>query len=392
MCEGRAVLSSHDLPEGDPSRLDRLLGFLATDPKNLNLLADAANTALDESNLTAAESLIDRYSTLEPLTPSLINTAGIVALRQNRLTDAEKNFLALRADGHDDPGVRFNLAWIYARQLRHQDVLALLDDEVLGLAPRAAALKVQALHHLGLIDEALEAGKAMIDRFPNNGHLLGALSCAAMDADDLALARQYADQAKGGADALTTLGLIALNDDDPARSLALFDQALFEHPDAPRAWLGRGLGLIATGQVPESIAALKRGAEIFGDHLGSWIAVGWTQFIAKDLKAARATFEHALSLDNNFAESHGALAVLDVAEGNLEGAKRRADIALRLDRECFGGMLARLLLHQAGGRPEAAQRVWDRAMQLPSGPDGKTLAQAMVGLGLNSARPGRNNT
>jgi Tfp pilus assembly protein PilF len=132
--------------------------------------------------------------------------------------------------------------------------------------------------------------------------------------------------------------------------------------------------------------ALRKGAEIFGDHLGSWIALGWTQFMERDLKTARETFVHALSLDDNFAETHGGLAVLDFAEGDLDSAQRRADVALRLDRECFGGMLARILLAEAKGNSVAAQKLWEKAINLPTGVDGKTLAQAMVGFGLDPSR------
>jgi tetratricopeptide (TPR) repeat protein len=207
-----------------------------------------------------------------------------------------------------------------------------------------------------------------------------------MDADDLDLARHYAEQATGGSDALTTRGLIALSDSSPEKSIVLFDQALAIHPEASRAWIGRGLGLVAYGDNLRAVEALRKGAELFGDHLGSWIALGWTQFMGRDLAGSRATFEHALSLDDNFAETHGGLAVLDVAAGKLESAQRRADVALRLDRECFGGMLALILLREAKGNPEMAQRLWEKALNMPTGVDGRTLAQAMTGLGLHSGK------
>lgn len=377
--------SRNSLRESE-SRLRRLLEFLDADPDNLTLIADAASAAFDGGNLTTALSLLDRYRVLADFPPMLVNLDGLVALRSSRLGDAAAAFDALLAAGVTDPSVRFNRAWVHALHGEHEQALALLDDDAVAVTPRAAALKVQMLHHLGRIEDALAAGHGLAERFPGNEDLLGALSVVAMDADDLALAAFYADQAGGSADALTTRGLVALNEDRAGDAMALFDDALARHPDAARAWLGKGLGLIATGQVSQGTAALQRGAEIFGDHLGSWIAVGWTQFIAKDLKGARATFEKALLLDENFAESHGGLAVLDIAEGNLDGGKRRSEIALRLDKQCFGGMLARMLLQEAKGNAAAAQRTWERALDMPAGANGKTLAQAMIGMGLNPGR------
>lgn len=373
-------------PDAKASRLAVLLGFLQDDPDNLHLIGDAANAALDESALDEAVILLDRHRAIAPFPMTLVNVEGLVALRQGRLADAAAAFDRLVSAGVSDPSVRFNRAWVHALAGEYEAALPLLDEEAVAVTPRAAALKVEMLHHLGRIEDALAAGQGMVERFPGNDLLLGSLSVAAMDADDLELARHYSQAAGGGVDALTTRGLLALNDDDAAGSIALFDQALAARPDAPRAWLGKGLGMLVHGDARDAVPALRRGAEIFGDHLGSWIAVGWAQLVSKDVAAARATFEHALSLDENFAETHGGLAVIDIAEGDLEGAKRRANIALRLDRECFGGMLARLLLSEAKGDEKTAQRIWDKAMETQAGAGGKTLARAMIGLGLDPSR------
>jgi tetratricopeptide (TPR) repeat protein len=361
-----------------------MLEFLQSDPSNLTLIADAANVALDESMLEQVTELVERYRALADVPPQLVNVEGIAAMRQGKFGDAATAFQSLRDSGHDHPSVRFNLAWLAALEDRHEDVLALLDNEVIASVPRAAALKVQAFHHLDRIEDALAAAEEMIAIHPKDNHLLGALSVAAMDADDFELASYYAIQADGGSDALTTQGLISLNNEAPAAAIELFDRALIEHPDAPRAWLGKGLSLLAQGDAEGAAPCLDKGAQIFGDHLGSWIASGWTHFIRQDLDSARRSFQTALVHDDNFAETHGALAVLDIAEGNTDSARKRADIALRLDKECFGGILARTLLLEMDGKPELASKIRERAMNMPMGIDGKTLAQAMIGLGMNS--------
>lgn len=377
---GARNLVSVQVSGNEVLRLARLQVFLEQDPDNLNLIADAANAALDESDLLAAEALLDRYRAIAPLTPPLLNVDGVVAMRQGRLADAESAFTALLAAGHDNPAVRFNLAWGYALAGRHEAVLPLLDDAVVAAVPRAAALKVQTLHHLGMIEDALAVGQVMVGSGIADNALLGALSVAAMDNDDIDLARDYADRSTGGADALTTQGLLLLESDAAADSLSLFERALAEHADAPRAWIGQGLGLLALGDAAGAAQSIDRGAEIFGTHLGSWIAAGWAHFAAGDAVTSRARFETARSIDANFAESHGALAVLDITEGNLAGAREKADIARRLDRDSFGGILARTLLLQGDGNAARADKIRDHAMHLPIGVDGKTLAQAMLGV------------
>lgn len=369
----------------DTSRLSRLLAYLEHDPDNLALLSDAANAALDESALDHADALVKRYAGLAGLPPSLTNTAGIVAMRRGDREGARVAFEALRGAGFDNPPVRFNLAWLAALDGRNDEVLELLDDEVIATVPRASALKVQALHHLGEVDEAVAQGRVLLEHLPDDDALLGAVAVAAMDADDYALSAQLAGRARGGVDALTTQGLVALNENAPDAALALFERALAEDPVAPRAWLGRGLGLLAQGDSAAAAAALEKGAGIWGDHLGSWIAAGWARFVDGDLAGARRNFETALAHDDNFAESHGALAVLDLAAGDLASAQRRAEIALRLDKESFGGMLARAMLFEAKGQPDLAKRVIERAMILPAGVGGQTLAQVLTGLGTAPA-------
>ena len=68
------------------------------------------------------------------------------------------------------------------------------------------------------------------------------------------------------------------------------------------------------------------------------------------LAASRARFETALALDDAFAETQGALAVLDLLGDDLEGARRRTEIALgstatvsraRLPRACCSSAKAR---------------------------------------------------
>jgi Tfp pilus assembly protein PilF len=123
---------------------------------------------------------------------------------------------------------------------------------------------------------------------------------------------------------------------------------------------------------------------MFEDHLGSWIAAGWAYFVQHDLATARARFEHALGLDDTFAETHGSLAVIDVIEGQIDSARRRAEVALRLDRKCASAALANMLIASAAGDKEKARRIFELAVTMPIDPNGRTIAQALArrGLGL----------
>jgi tetratricopeptide (TPR) repeat protein len=359
-------------------RVDRLLAYLESDPDNRNLMADAAAAALDEGRAELAEQLVDRYAALAPPPPALVNLAGLAAMRQGRYDAAAARFEDLLGESPDDPTLRYNLAWARAGAQDWAGVAALLDETVAEVIPAAATLKVQALHQMVELEDALAWGAGFLERRPGDPALLGALSAVAMDAEEMALAADYAQRAGDTPEALVTLGLLRLDQAQPADAVSLFDRALEGGRDNGRALLGKGLAALAQDQAGDATRHLDHAAGVFGDHLGAWVAAGWAYFVAGDLVRARQRFETALALDDTFAEAHGGLAVLDVVEKRFDEARRGARTALRLDRECFSGVLARSLLLEADGDPAAAERLRQAAMDTPVGPSGQTIAQALA--------------
>ena len=142
----------------NPSRLNRLLGYLEHDADNLQLIADTATAALEEGDADKAAELIGRYAERASLPPELLNLKGVVAMNAGRFNEAATAFSELRETGFDTPVLRFNHAWALAMAQQHEAALALLDDEAIGAGARGAALKVGLLHQLERLDEALEEG------------------------------------------------------------------------------------------------------------------------------------------------------------------------------------------------------------------------------------------
>lgn len=366
------------------ARLDRLLAFLEEDGGNPALLGDAADAAFAAGKLPLAAELLDRCAAIAPLPPHLCNLAGVVALAQERFEDAAGQFDRLRREGGDGPEVRFNQAWALSMLDRHGEAAELLDDDAVAVSPRGPALKVQALHHVGDLDVALAAGRALVERFPGDQALLGAMAALAMDADENDLARAYAERAPDDPQAQAALGMFALDAGDAGTALQSFESALARRPAAPRALIGKGLALLAKGEAGAGAAALEAGAARFRTHLGSWIAAGWAYFIAGDADKAKAMFEHSVEADGAFSEGHGGLAVLAFMAGDHAEAARRSETALKLDRQSLGGTLARILLLEAQGDVASAGRIRDIALATPVGTSGKTLLQALADMNRKS--------
>jgi len=239
---------------------------------------------------------------------------------------------------------------------------------------------VQSLHRLGQLDAALQSGTRALESLPRDTALNGALSIVALDLQMPELAQTWASNAQDTSEGLSALGTLALQDNRLDEAMGYFERGLDVRSDSARNLLGQGLVLMARGDARAAAKAIDRSAELFGHHLGTWIASGWAHFAAGDRAGARVIFNRALALDETFAESHGALAVLDVLDEDLASARRRTDTALRLDRRCFAGALAKTLLLEHDGDPQAARRVRDIALNAPVGAGGQTIAQAMIAL------------
>lgn len=364
------------------SRLDRLLLLLSSDAENPALLGDAADAAVEERRPEEAIALLERLEAIVPLPPREANLMGLAAMQLGRHDRAEAAFERLVAGGSADATVRANHAWAKAMQKDLDGALALLDDPLAFERPEAAMLKVQILHEQGEFEEAARLARIYVERHPDHRGLLAAASVLALDVEDAELAARCAAAAGDHPAALATLGTLALGEDRATEALAMFDRALERDSGAPRAWVGRGLAKLLSGDSESASEDIDKGAELFGDHLGSWIAAGWACFINRDLAAARVRFEKALALDSTFAESHGSLAVLDLLEGRREQARKGCDVALRLDRESFSGALARVLLAADAGDQAGARRIFDAALTTPIGRNGRTIAQALVRIGL----------
>lgn len=365
-------------------RLSTLLGYLEADPNNAALLTDAAEAALDARDPATAAGLLERAASLTPLTPQQANLAGLAALQTSAYGRASEIFTGLLEAGVDDPGLRFNLAWARASLCEFETALADLDEDTARVLPQAAMLRVQLLHQFGNVDAAIDCARTYFVLHPDHEGLMAAISVVAIDAEDEGLAAEAAARAGDHPDALATRGTLALGDQRATEAEAIFERALERNAATPRAWIGLGLAKLLTGKQTEAPGDIDRGAEMFGDHLGSWVAAGWAHFLAGNWNTARARFETALALDPTFAESQGSLAVVDLLEGKIEDAQRRSDVALRLDRHSYSAALAKSLIAAGSGRPEEARRIFDLALLTPIDDSGRTIAQALAGMGLRS--------
>lgn len=363
------------------SRLQRLMGYLKKDPENPSLLLDAAEAALAEGEAAVAIDLLDRRRKTAPPGDQERNLEGLAAIALSDFDGARRIFTSLLEEKPDDPALRFNLAWSAWKSGAPTEALALLDESVTAALPQAALLEVEILHVAGDFDPAIDAARRHIQKFPDHLGLMSAVSVLAMDVEDRALARDCALKAGDHPEAMTTLGVLALGEGAAKDALDLFDAAINAEQRAARSWVGRGLAQLALGDYAAAAADIDRGAEIFGDHLGSYIAAGWAHLIKGDTIKAEERFQKALAIDPNFGETHGSLAAIDVIKGDIVGARSKTKVAIRLDKACFSARVAQSLILTAEGSGDAGRAVFDAMLHMPIDDAGRTIAQTLVSIG-----------
>jgi Tfp pilus assembly protein PilF len=363
-------------------RLERMLGYLEHDRGNVNLAMDCAEAALAAGRPELANKILEPLEANGDLNDAAANLAGLAAMRSGDQPRAQRLFGALLTTAPDDEGLRFNMAWSLGLEGRHAEARDALGDIAGTSLPQAAMLDLQIHHHLGELDAAEPKLAAYIARFPDYAPLQSAASVLAMDADLPELARACALRGGDDTDALATLGALELGDNQLGVARDLFARALAKRESNPRANIGFGLVALAEGDSAQSRDYLDRGAAQFGNHLGSWIAAGWAHFLAGDDQTARARFETALAIDDNFGEAQGSMAAMDAFAGDFANARRRLTIAQRLDRQSFSAALTAMVLAAADGNQAQAKRIFETALKQPITHDGRSLGEALARVAI----------
>lgn len=371
---------THDPSKSAQAEWQLLRSYIDEDPNNPSLLCDAGEAALNAGETQTALDLFRRAEQREPLQHEFAALMALAAMRLGQFENAAQTWENLLSDHPEDHSVRYNLAWCRSQLGDIQGARVLIDHATALKLPQAAALLIELLHRNGDFDEAHTKATVLIAEHPDHPELNAVTSVLALDVNDTVLASQCASKAGDNPIALTTLGTLAMLEGGAAQARDMFDQALRQTPNAPRALIGRGLTDVVDNNLSSAASLLDRGAEAFGDHLGSWLAAGWAYLLANDRETARDRFEKAYSLDSTFSEIHGSLAVIDVLDGHVDSAKKRIITAQRLDRNCFSAVLANIMALNAKNDHKAANAMFERALTTPVGNGDTTLQSLLVRL------------
>jgi tetratricopeptide (TPR) repeat protein len=269
---------------------------------------------------------------------------------------------------------------------RPDDIQALPDP-----AERALQLLwLRALHRTGGLERACAwAKRADVGQALDQG-AAGVASLIAIDASDLVSARRWVAMALKGAnlenhpappiEAFVTQATLCLAQRQAGAAIEWSDRALALNPQDGRAWSARAFALMLDGKLGPARLDFTRALEAMPGHIGTWHGQGWAELLMHDVDAAEKSFNTALALDRNFAESHGSLAVVMALKRRTEPAREHAEIALRIDRTNMSGRYAQAILEGGVGDAEAIRKLAHRLLSSRDNAKGQNLSEMADGL------------
>lgn len=347
-------------------RLNRLLDYLAQDPRNPALLGEVADQQLQLGDWAAAKGSLQQLLNAKPGDAQARYRLAVAERSAGDAGKAASLLQGLLEEGQAHPVVLQELARCHAQQGEWASVCPILQGlDASGLSPEEGdavrLLRIRAQHHQGELDGALEEARLWQAERASTLPLQGQAAIATLlldleRVDEAAqlLARLDGEAIESDGELAAAAGFIALGQGRLEEALQRFSSSERISPRLGRAYLGRGLTLAAQGQLPQAIRALELAVDVAPAHLGSWHALAWMQLLSGDVDGAAASFRAALLQDDNFGESHGGLALIAALDGDREASERHLRAALKLDPHSTNALVAKAVLERGAGALDAA--------------------------------------
>jgi tetratricopeptide (TPR) repeat protein len=361
-------------------RLNRLLGYAEADPNNYLLLCEAGDLCLELGDTVRAWPLLEQALVLRPDDPAAQYRMAVLLYQEKAYEGSLSLTARLLEQGHVNAVIRHQHVLCLVAVARLAEAGPLLQSLVDEGAAFAGLphLYIRTQHYLGKVDEAAAYAVAHLRRHPHDTTGRAMLSLLLLDQEKYIESDRTASEVlmlqPDNLDALLAAGSTAIALEREEQAKGLFSRAIAVSPQNGRAWLGIGLNSMLEGRLEQAAIELERAVRYMPSHLGSWNALAWLHILQHDLDAAWSTFQHSLSVDRNFGEAHGGLAVVAAVRGDWEQVSILADTALRLQPDSFAGRFAHSLLLANRGRPHRASAMIDAMLDASASPAGGSLS------------------
>lgn len=367
------------------SKLSRLKQFHTVDSENVNIIVDIAYLNFDLGNIDEAEDYFRKGFSFDPNNSDLIFINGLIRTTKKEYAEALSLFNRVFELGVRNANLYYQSAYCYLQTGSPEKALSLLDDaSTLSQDDQIVLLFGRTQYQLGDYSSAIKTVTPLCDNSPICASACGLMSQIHLDNEEWDQAQHFAAKAmkldatnQPGA---ITLGFVDLRSKSYDRASEQFEKALLVKEDSARTHLGLAIANMFLGQHLKSEDHLRRVLTLQPDCLPAINLLGWLHILLDRFVEARETFESGLKIDRSYGEMYGGLAVIDVISGEHGQARQQISKSLRLNRQSYAGNFAKvLMLSDDETQYSQAEKVWNNLMSSPSGEDGKTMEEAIIG-------------
>ena len=367
--------------ENAKEKIEKLESFLKQDPENARLASDLVDACMRAGNLPQAKFYVAYGLKRWPDNLSFHFQQGMLCLYSGEFQQAIDIFTALLDADVPQDVVKYNIAWACLALHRAQDSLDALETADASQS-RIALLKARALHHLGLMDEAVALLPLAEADQDTASEARSMRAIIALDQEDTESARELAEnllqENPRDVEGNLVVGTLHLTDGELSAAETNFATALAEKPNSGRGWLGQGLLAMLRGEFVRSAEFLERAVELMPTHLGTYNALAWAYICAGDIDKAESAALRAKAIEPRFAETQGTLAVIALLKGDKSAAASQAKLASRLGANSFAGRFAQALIESNAGEQESAEATLEQILGSEINKQGETLVKALT--------------
>lgn len=370
----------------DPSTLERLgqlQQLLRADPGNQRLARECVDLALacGDYDFVLHRTQQVLSSSPQDLTASFDRATALIGKREyGKAIGVLREITALQPELR---AAQINLGLCHYLLAQFADARTPLEAAYRAgeRSPGVLRLLVSTYHHLGLMSEAIAIARENPQAAAEDAALAGVYALAYLDANQAQSAAKWAMKALAAdpncIDGLTTQATLDVSRMHVAHARERFERVLQLSPENGRAWVGLGTLALLERNLPRARELLTRGVELMPTHVGSWLVLAWVHVFSRELDSAEQVLQQAAKIDRNFSEVQGGFAAVAALRGDVQGAQRGIEVALRLDPKCLSAQFARSVLISRSGDPERGRELIRKTVSGLSPGDGSLLSRVL---------------
>jgi tetratricopeptide (TPR) repeat protein len=347
------------------SDVKKLINFWEKDKSNFSICHNIMALYSANGQVQQAEKFLSSLSAQLSSHSQLVWLLGKAYCTSGDFKRAAVIFSSLPEDEQYSRAYGLTIASFFQHKFQEAEQLIspLVTDKGEELPFEFTLLLAKIFYHQGRVKKAIDLLIPKLEsQHAVNSEFLGLLSMLFLDDGQIEksfeLSRACLAQTPLHHDGLLANASCHVHHQNYAQAIDSAMLGVSNYPSSGRFWSVLSQSQLMGLNVEHAYASIKKAAELQPEHIGTWHIKAWIELINHQFQEAEKSFNTALTLNRNFAETHGGLAVVKCHKNNMLAAIKHIKTAKRLDPNSFSAAYAESLIEkQEFGEEKANARI-----------------------------------